>query len=264
MKQKIVIIGSGNVAETLAKTFSKLANYELIQIFGRNVARLQTISSITGVNYATESSDLAVADIYIISVSDKAISEVAKNLDFRNAVVAHTAGSSDIDELPENIVNRGVFYPLQTFTKGREVDMSSVPLFIEGKTKYAAETLKNLAQTVSGNVYEYGSEKRIKLHLAAVFACNFTNHMYAIAENILQESDIPVEVIKPLIAETASKAIDAPKAEYVQTGPAVRNDKNTMDKHIELLASAPELQILYSNISSSIWEISKKTLQKSK
>lgn len=180
----------------------------------------------------------------------------------RDAVVAHTAGSVGIDELVLDIENRGVFYPLQTFTAGVPVDLRQVPLLIEGSTKKAEKELRELASALSEYVYITTSQQRLALHAAAVFASNFTNHMYASAQGILAEHGLPAGLLKPLIAETARKAAEAADAADVQTGPAARGDRKTVDKHLELLRNDKRLQELYKLISSNIWETSKKTSQK--
>ena len=260
--KSIVIIGSGNVAEALAKAFAKARGYDLLQISGRNEKRVKEISSAAGCGYAVAPAKPARADIYIIAVSDRAIAEVAAGFNVGDSVVAHTAGSVGIEELSAAIKNRGALYPLQTFTAGREVNMAEVPLFVEGSNEYTAGILKGLGAAISDSVRECGPEERMKLHMAAVFACNFTNHLYVMAEEMLDETGIPRGVLKPLIRETAAKAIAAKNAAFVQTGPAVRNDAPTMKKHLDLLAGCPQLQELYRIISSDIWETSKKISRK--
>ncbi len=256
--KEVVIIGSGNMAEALAKAVAA-SSYTLKQLFARNETRGKLIAAAAGTQYADDPALLAEADIYLIAVSDVAISRVAETLSFGNdAVVVHTAGSVGIDELPVQIKNRGAFYPLQTFTQGREVDFREIPVFIEGNNPYAVKVLTDLAKTLSDQVHKADSAQRMKLHLAAVFACNFANHMYAIAQGLLAENGMPMDIIKPLIAETAAKALDSAKAADVQTGPAARNDYATKDKHMEFLSNHPQLQNLYKNISLSIWETSKK------
>lgn len=260
--KSIVVIGSGNVAEALSVAFAKAEGYDLVQVFGRNRDRVREISAAAGCGYATLPKELEKADIYIISVSDRAIFEVAGKLDFRDAVVAHTAGSVGIDEFPANVKNCGAFYPLQTFTAGRKVDIGRVPVFVEGNNAHTAKILLELGQAISGNVYECDSRQRMKLHLAAVFACNFTNHLYAVAETLLDSENIPHDVVKPLIEETAAKAIAATCAAAVQTGPAARNDTGTMQKHEKLLKNDEKLLEIYKLISGDIWGTSKKISQK--
>lgn len=256
--KKVVIIGSGNVAEALAGAIPA-GKYALTQIYARNAARGKEIAANAGCDYTNDPAALAKADIYVIAVSDQAIARVAETLRFGNdAVVLHTAGSVAIDELPEKIKNRGALYPLQTFTQGRHVDFREIPVFIEGSNPLSVKTISDLANTLSDRVQTATSAQRMKLHLASVFACNFSNHMYAIAQGLLKENGLSTDLIKPLIAETAAKALDGESAARVQTGPAVRNDYQTKDRHIELLGNHPHIQNLYKTISLNIWETSKK------
>lgn len=153
---------------------------------------------------------------------------------------------------------RAVFYPLQTFTKGRSVDFSQIPLFLETDDSPLRPALEAFARRLSHTVVWADSACRAKVHLAAVFACNFVNHMYAVGEGIVRSAGLPFDVLKPLLAETAAKALDAASPADVQTGPAVRNDLPTMARHRALLAAAPRLENIYSIISNNIWEISKK------
>ena len=159
--------------------------------------------------------------------------------------MAHTAGSVPLDGLPGKIRNRGVFYPLQTFTAGRHISLGDVPLLVEGSDPQTTRTLLRLARVLSSNARQASSEERAKLHLAAVFASNFSNHMYAIAQQLLDRYGLPADLLKPLMRETA--------------GPARRGDMLTQKRHLDMLDDCPELQNIYENISRHIWEISKKT-----
>ena len=211
-----------------------------------------------GCDHTDDPAQLVPADIYLISVSDTQIGAVAENLDFGNAIVAHTAGSVSLNVLSDRLSHRGVFYPLQTFTAGRRIDFRQVPLLIEGEHPDTAAALRLLASELSDSVYEVSEQQRAQLHLAAVFACNFTNHMYAIAQELLAEKGLPPQLIGPLISETAAKALGSPSAAAVQTGPARRGDRQTQQKHLGLLEGHPQLQELYQKISTEIWETSKK------
>lgn len=262
MIKNVVIIGSGNVAEALALAIRNVDGYTVVQVMARNPVRGFYVAGLAGATYTGMHEGVPPADIYLIAVSDNSIAKVSEMPGFRDAVVAHTAGSVGIDELSFGIENRGVFYPLQTFTSGIPVDFTSIPLFIEGVTKKAEKELHKLAAALSEKVYPTSSRQRLALHAAAVFASNFTNHMYASAQGILAEHGLPAGVLQPLIAETARKAGQAPEAAEVQTGPAVRGDSGTVAKHMELLENNKELQELYKLISSNIWETSKKISRK--
>ena len=183
--KRICLIGSGNVAEAFAVALGGLhpdGRFRLGQIYARNRARGAKLARMAGCDHTDDPTQLVPADIYLISVSDTQIGAVAENLDFGNAIVAHTAGSVSLNVLPDRLSHRGVFYPLQTFTAGRRIDFRQVPLLIEGEHPDTAAALRLLASELSDSVYEVSEQQRAQLHLAAVFACNFTNHMYAIAQ----------------------------------------------------------------------------------
>lgn len=257
--KRVVIIGSGNLAEALARAVAK-SDLELVQIFARNAERARIVAELTATDWATHPEMLARdADIYLIAVSDRAVEHVAATLPIpEKAAVAHTAGSVSLTAIPAKFARRAVFYPMQTFTKGREVDFSVIPIFLETPSAELRPELEAFARQLSGTVIWATSAQRAKVHLAAVFACNFANHMYAVGERIVRSAGLDFDVLKPLIAETAAKACDAPSPLDVQTGPAVRNDFATKARHGDLLSFDLRLKNIYSTISQSIWETSKK------
>lgn len=255
---RTVIAGSGNVAEALCRAMLRCGNAP-VQVFARNGAEGRKLAAMCGCDFTGDPAKLAEADLYILAVSDSAIAGLSEALDFRGGVVAHTAGSVPIGELSAGVADRAVIYPLQTFTKGREVDLRHVPVFVEGATPRALETALEFARAISSDVRELDSEKRAWMHLAAVFACNFTNYMYTVSEGVVRRAGLDFDVLKPLVVETALKACDAHSPADVQTGPAVRGDRHTMDAHLKLLEDRPELTELYNKISELIWETSKKT-----
>lgn len=228
-------------------------------MFARNAARGEAVAALAGTQWTADPARLADADIYLISVSDKAVGEVAAALPLpAGAVVAHTAGSVPLDALPAH-ARRAVFYPLQTFTKGRSVDFSQIPLFLETDDSPLRPALEAFARRLSHTVVWADSACRSQGAPRGGFRhCNFVNHMYAVGEGIVRSAGLPFDVLKPLLAETAAKALDAASPADVQTGPAVRNDLPTMARHRALLAAAPRLENIYSIISNNIWEISKK------
>ena len=182
--ERAVIIGSGNLAEALARAVAK-SGLKLVQIFARNAARGQQVAALAATQWTADPARLAEADIYLIAVSDRAVAEAAASLPIpAGAVVAHTAGSVPLEALPGQPVRRAVFYPLQTFTKGREVDFSQIPVFLETDDEALRPELEAFARRLSRTVIWADSACRAKAHLAAVFACNFVNHMYAVAERI--------------------------------------------------------------------------------
>ncbi len=251
-KLKIIIIGTGNVAHHLGLALLE-SEQEIIQLIGRNKENTSSLAKILDVEFSTDIKTIKQnADLVILAVSDNAISEIANNNNFGNALVVHTSGSVSVDEL-KNLANRGVFYPLQTFSKNREIDFSEVPIFIEANSSENLSLLEKLAKKISTKVEHADSEKRKALHLAAVFACNFSNQMYAIAEKLLVENDLKFDYLEALINETAKKAIEKGPRK-AQTGPALRNDKIIIDKHLQMLSEHDEIQKIYTFVSKSISE----------
>lgn len=256
MDKKLAIIGAGNLATRVALELHN-KGVEIVQVYSRTVTSALTLARLIGCNYVTKTEKITPdADIYLISVSDMAMAELLENVNFNNKLVAHTAGSIPMTELKKFSNNYGVFYPLQTFSKFRDVNFNRIPFCIEANTKKNEETLMELASMISKDVRKITSEQRKQLHLAAVFVSNFTNHMYSIAGEIIQEKDLPFDILYPLISETASKVKSmTPRA--AQTGPAARNDKNIMQEHIAMLNGKPKLKKLYNMISDSINEFHK-------
>ena len=254
----VVIIGSGNVAESLAQAIAGCGGMRLVQLWARNEARAAGIAALAGCTWAARPEELAAADLYLLAVSDRAVAEAAASLPIpEGAVVAHTAGSVPLQALPAKFARRAVFYPLQTFTRGRQVDWAEIPLFIEASTPELQAELEHFARRLSCRVFQADSARRARLHLAAVFAGNFANHMYALGERLLGDAELDFEVLKPLIAETTAKALAALSPAAVQTGPAVRGDLPTQQRHAAMLDD-DELRTIYNLISQSIWETSRK------
>lgn len=247
----IVLLGSGNVATNLAMAL-KANGENIVQVFSPNLVNAKELAKKVGSESINSFSEIDQnADLYIISVKDDAIAEVARNLKGVEGLVVHTSGTSDIKVLSAEVKYAGVFYPLQTFSKSRIVDFKSIPLCLEASDQHQLRILTQVAEKLSNKVYQMDGEKRKVLHLAAVFACNFTNHLYALSNQILTKNDLNFELIKPLIAETADKVMsDSP--ENVQTGPAIRHDENTMNKHLAMLSDLPEMQEIYRTLSNSI------------
>ena len=243
---QIVLIGSGNVAFHLAKAFTE-AQIPISQIFGRNTTELQKISEQFSIPFSTET--LADADLYIISVSDSSIAEVSSLIKNENALVAHTSGSVSREALSGNY-RKSVFYPLQTFSKSKNLDYSKIPFFIDAENENDEEILKNLASKISKNVMLANDEKRKYIHLTAVFACNFVNHLYARAKEISDSQNIPFDYFLPLIDETTQK-IHELEPKLAQTGPAIRNDEKVLKLHESLLTDEEKLKI-YKTLNESI------------
>lgn len=243
---QIVLIGSGNVAFHLAKAFTE-AQIPISQIFGRNTDELQKISEQFSIYFSSET--LADADLYIISVSDSSIAEVSSLIKNKNALVTHTSGSVSREALNGNY-RKSVFYPLQTFSKSKNLDYSKIPFFIDAENENDEEILKNLASKISKNVMLANDEKRKYIHLTAVFACNFVNHLYARAKEISDSQGIPFDYFLPLIDETTQK-IHELEPKLAQTGPAIRNDEKVLKLHESLLTDEEKLKI-YKTLNESI------------
>ena len=243
---QIVLIGSGNVAFHLAKAFTE-AQIPVSQIFGRNTTELQKISEQFSIPFSTET--LVDADLYIISVSDSSIAEVSSLIKNKNALVTHTSGSVSREALSGNY-RKSVFYPLQTFSKSKNLDYSKIPFFIDAENENDEEILKNLASKISKNVMLANDEKRKYIHLTAVFACNFVNHLYARAKEISDSQGIPFDYFLPLIDETTQK-IHELEPKLAQTGPAIRNDEKVLKLHESLLTDEEKLKI-YKTLNESI------------
>lgn len=255
----MVIIGSGNVAEAFARSLSKCNGVVLRQIYARNPERGKALSHLSGAEWCCDIKNLAKADVYIIAVSDRAVAEVAASLIVDDeAIIAHTAGSVAIDAIPERMGRRGIIYPLQSFTAGRAITLDEVPLFIEADSDSTRESLEWLASKISRRVEYATSERRRTIHLAGVFVNNFVNHLYAIGGKVLEREGLGFDILKPLIAETAAKAIASNDPLSVQTGPAVRGDKEVCQRHLEMLLDDELKQQIYKSITESIWETSKR------
>ncbi|TZF83727.1 DUF2520 domain-containing protein [Pedobacter sp. BS3] len=248
---KISFIGSGNVATHLAAALYN-AGHVIAQVYSRDIQHASLLAyhvraqAITGL--AQLNSDV---DLIIIAVSDDAIPQLVQQLKLGKTLVVHTSGSTGMDVLKPVSKNTGVIYPLQTFSKVKEVDFRNVPVAVEANSEENAKVLTLLMQDVSDKVFYLTSEKRLALHVSAVFACNFTNYLYTVAQQILTKHDLDFDLIRPLIAETAAKVQEHLPAD-AQTGPAVRNDKYILQKHIDFLLSQPALQELYRQISQQI------------
>lgn len=228
---KVNIIGCGNVGTHLFKALADKIDVALI-----NSHTFQGIDT--------------NADITLISVSDNAISDVVNRLPHLSGIIAHTSGSTSIEYLA-SFTNYGVFYPLQTFSKDVALQYNKIPFFIEGSNQNVTEKLWNLASLISNNITFADSEQRKALHIASVFACNFTNHLWNIADDILKENGMHFNLLQPLLEETLHKTTRiSPKD--AQTGPARRNDTDVILSHLNALSKHPELQKIYQLISYSI------------
>lgn len=250
---RIVFIGAGNLATNLAHAMYT-RGYQVPQVFSRtqqSASRLAEKVNATAIHNIGELH--RDADLYIIALKDDALQSVKRQLPDVSGIYAHTAGSVSIEELKGFVKNYGVFYPLQTFNKERLVEFTHIPVCIEANTQKNLKVLHRVAANISEEVHEMNSGDRLALHVAAVFACNFTNFMLAGAEEILHRHQIPFSILKPLIQETIDKTHQhSPK--QVQTGPARRGDRTTIKRHMDLLSHNENLRKIYSFVTDAMME----------
>lgn len=249
---KIVIIGSGNVATHLGLALAE-AQETVVQVYSRSISNATLLADKLSCRATDSVADIVGdADAYVFSVKDDVLPELAGSVRSTNpdAVFMHTAGSVPMDVFAGNARHYGVLYPMQTFSKQREVNFREVPCFVEADSPETLAQIRALACRLSGNVRELSLEKRKSLHLAAVFACNFTNHCYHLAERILSDAGIDFSVMLPLIDCTAAKVHTTSPGE-AQTGPAVRNDETIINRHLSLMDDDMMRQI-YTLMSQSI------------
>ena len=251
----IVFIGAGNLATNLAKALYD-NGFRIIQVYSRTEESARALAQVVEATYTTDLSSVVTdAQLYIVSLKDAAFVQLLPEIvaGKENALWVHTAGSIPMDVWADKVNRYGVLYPMQTFSKQRVVDFQHIPIFVESNSEADTRFLKAVASVLSKQVYEATSEQRKNLHLAAVFTCNFTNHMYALAADLLEKYNLPFDVMLPLIDETARKVHElAPRD--AQTGPAVRYDENVMSNHLAMLVDSPALQEIYKLMSKSIHE----------
>lgn len=251
----IVFVGAGNLATNLAKALYR-KGFRIVQVYSRTEEAASALSRQVEADYTTNLEEISTsARLYIVALKDSAFEELLPAIVAgkpKDALLVHTAGSLSMSIWQGQAAEHyGVFYPMQTFSKQRETDFTGIPFFIEASSPADVELLKNIAGTLSERVYEADSEQRKSLHLAAVFCCNFTNHMYTLSARLLKKYDLPFDVMLPLIGETARKVHEL-EPEDAQTGPAVRYDENVIGNHLKMLSDEPRMQKLYELISRSI------------
>lgn len=251
---RIVVLGTGNVAWHLAPALED-AGHEVVAVYGRN---LKAAESITAKLYIAEPKDDldfsdADAELFILAVSDSAILDVANEIILpEDSILVHTSGAVPMEILEySSAAYTGIFYPLQTFTKGRGIDFSDVPILVESADQTTLQQLKKVAKSLSSVSYTVKSKDRLALHVAAVFASNFSNHMIRLSEEIMSRQGLDFEMMKPLIIETISKSLEL-GARQAQTGPAVRGDFQVMDKHYHFLNYNEQVAEIYKLISQDI------------
>jgi predicted short-subunit dehydrogenase-like oxidoreductase (DUF2520 family) len=243
----VVLLGAGNVASHLYKAFKNSEAIEVIQWYNRSIKSISSFKN--EVDITDNLNTLKEADIYIMAISDDSISSLSQALPFENRLIAHTSGSVSIHDLDKKN-KRAVFYPLQTFSKDAELNFSEVPICIEVTEKENLQLLKNLAEGTSSKWYKINTEQRQTLHVSAVYVNNLVNQLYRIAHEISDAKSINFDILKPLILETAKKVQDI-SPYMAQTGPAKRNDKKTIKRHLKLIEDE-EHKAIYELLTASI------------
>ncbi len=244
---KVSLIGAGNLATHLFKALDKSGEVVVIQWYNRSIKAISSFSN--DVEITDDLNQLKDADIYILAISDDAIADLSSDLSFKDRLVVHTSGSVNIHDLDRKH-RRGVFYPLQSFSKDVEMDFSQAPFCIETIEKNDLQLLKDLADSIGSPYYKINTEQRQTLHLAAVFVNNFVNQLYRIGHEITDIKNIPFDILKPLILETANK-VQKISPYMAQTGPAKRNDKKTIKRHLKMLDN-PLHKAIYEMLTESI------------
>ncbi|MEO5912493.1 MAG: DUF2520 domain-containing protein [Pelobium sp.] len=249
---KIALLGSGNVATHLSKALIK-AGYPVMQVWSRKENNAIDLALQIGANSISDCKEIKDSiDVVILAVTDDAIENVASQIPQKEGrLVLHTSGTTPLNVLEKYFDSCGVLYPLQTFSKTADLDFQTIPICIEANNIKAENQLELIAGKISSKVEKLDSPSRAILHISAVFACNFTNYFYSVAQELLEGVQLNFDLLRPLIQETADKAMLNLPFE-VQTGPAKRNDQLTMNKHLALLKDNSYLQGLYSSISQGI------------
>ena len=252
--QKVTIIGAGNLGSQLGRAMAD-RGLSIEQVFSRSIEKAQGLALAVGAAYTPFLEDITGgADLYMLAVRDDAIESVARALSKNlppSSLLVHTSGARASTVLEPFFERYGIFYPLQTISRGRPLAVDKVPFCIHANKEAEAEALMAMASRLSGSVHRMEDAERAYLHMAAVFANNFPNHLFAIAHRLLERRGLDFDLLRPLIEETAAKVMDGPPAD-LQTGPAIRGDANTLQIHLDLLDDEPEIQQLYLQLTRSI------------
>ena len=248
---RVVIIGAGNVASVFGRLISA-ANHEIIQVYSRSISSAQSLGKELGCSFVDnlEAVDLT-ADIYILAITDNALQSIQDSLFLGDKLVVHTAGSVSKKVLSNISSQYGVMYPLQSLRKDQSADQSIIPLLIDANKESVLSIIEQFAFTLSSVVSIVGDEKRLCLHLAAVIVNNFTNHLYTLTAEYCKNEEVDFKMLQPIIEQTALR-LRANLPADLQTGPAIRNDQSTLDKHIQALSNHPELKTIYLTFTESL------------
>jgi len=251
LQNRVSFVGAGRVAGALCREMH-MAGLSIHQIVSETGASSRKLADSCKASWSQDLTFTDATDIIIVAVPDHRLKTVLENIKCSmNSVIVHTAGSMGIDIFPEHMKHVGVLYPLQTFSNERKVVFKNLPFFIEASDNHSLILLKNIAEAIGGKVHFVDTEHRRLLHVASVFVCNFTNHMFSAGKEISSKAGFSFDVLEPLIKETVSKALER-GPENSQTGPAVRSDHNTIKKHLNLLSFSPDLQSIYREVTKSI------------
>jgi len=251
---KIAILGAGNVGYQLTWHLNN-SGHEIVQVYSRHLPSAKWIGNLMDIPCTTSISEITKeADIYLIAVNDDSVAEVSRELKLSDKVVAHTSGAVPMNILEGVSTNYGIFYPLQTLSRNISVDFSVIPICMNGVNDYTRNILKDLASSLTNKVVIVDDEKRLAIHVAAVIANNFTNHLFSISQMILEKSGLSFEILKPLINETVRK-IQNHDPINVQTGPAVRHDEKTIQLHLDFLKQDDRFAEIYCVMSEDIQQL---------
>lgn len=254
MQPSITILGAGNVGQHLALKLHQ-QGYIIHQIFSRKLLKAKTLAKRINASACNKLVDINTeADIYIVAIKDDGIVDLGKALAFldqEDKIIAHTSGSTPMTVFEAHFRNFGVFYPLQTFSIHKNVDFEQLPFCIDGSNTKTKNNLSQLAKSICPNVYDINDQQRSILHVTAVLVNNFSNHLFSIAQEICEQQNVPFEILHPLIQETTEK-IKHTNPKEAQTGPAVRGDQKTIERHLDFLTAYPNYQKVYRILSKSI------------
>ncbi len=255
--KRVSIIGAGNVGHNFGKAFRQ-AGYVINEIYSRTQKSALLLSQTLSCQYTTDLKSISTnTDLIILAVNDDALESVIDQIQLKDKLIVHTSGSTPIDVFKDKGFERyGIFYPVQSFSKNETESLSPIPICVEGNNQKTEDLLYSLASSVSTKVYAMDSKKRKALHVAAVFANNFTNHMFHIADDLLKQNNISFEVIRPLLEKTAGK-IKTETPLHAQTGPAVRNDRKVIDNHLKYLQNQKDYQEIYEKVTANIFKTQK-------
>ncbi len=264
---KITIIGAGKLATHLAKALHR-ANHKIECIFSRTRHSAASLANIIESAYTTDISKLPLgSDLYIIAVPDDVIGSLIPEIPAPLSGIVHTAGSMDKEILRDLSDNHGILYPLQSFSPDKEIEFKTIPIYLEASNHYFLDQLKIFASSISGHIRMVSETQRKILHLSAVISCNFTNHLFTMSKSLLEENKMDFNDLKHLISETVNKSLEL-GPENTQTGPAIRNDSNTIQQHIGMLKKYEKRQkhinssAIYELLSNEIIHYYKKSTKK--